>query len=196
MSEIDGFEPHDVAAAERLDTRIDLVLAGRPSDGHPELPVLISAMRADPPPDLGERVVARAEEAADRRRAAAWRPFRYAAAALAYLFVSQGVGNLLFGGWIADGVGESFSPHAMREGAFALIAVGIVVAASALHRRFAPVAVASGVPLAVGLGAGGIAEIGQFAPGAVLHLTEGAVGLALLGTFLWTRRDGSARADE
>lgn len=197
MSDLDEFSPDEIAAAERLDAAIDQALAGRPLGQHgPELALLATAIKVDPPPDLGERVEAAATAEHERRMQRLWRPFRYAAGVLAYLFISQGIGNLIFGDWVAEGVGEDFSPHAMREGAFALIAVGAVVAAGALYRRFAPVAAISGVPLAILLGIGGIAEIGQFAAGAVLHLTEGLFGLILAGTFWWMWRDRSFPADE
>lgn len=193
----DDFPPEEVAEAERLDAAIDDVRAGRATAaGDPELVTLMSALRSDPPPGLGERIVAAGEEAARSRAAARWRPFSYAAAVVAYLLIAQGIGNLVWGDWVADGVGEGYSPHAMREAAFALVAVGVVVAASVFYRRFAAVAVVSAVPLSVLLGIEGIAEIGRFAPGAILHLCQGVAGLALGVIFFLIWRDRSARADE
>ncbi len=191
-------DPAEVAAAERLDAQIDALLGGRAdTDTAPEVLLLASAMRTDPPPALAARVEA-AHERVMRRR---WRPFRYAAGAMAYLFISQGVGNLVWGDWVAEGVGDDFSPHLTREGGYALIAVGLAVAAGALVRRLAPVAVVSGVPLATALGISGVGEIGVFTAGAVLHITQGVVGIALGITFwrYWrphSRRDTSDSDDE
>lgn len=181
------FDPDELAAADRLDAQIDVALAGRAGrDVAPEVLLLATAFRTDPPPALGQRVATEHERVLERR----WRPFRYVAALMAYLFVSQGIGNLLWGDWVADGVGDDFSPHLTREGGFALIAVGIAVAAGALVRRMAPVSVAAGVPLAVAFGIAGIGEIGVFAAGAVLHISQGLVGLAL-GLTYWRYRRGS-----
>jgi len=79
--------------------------------------------------------------------------------------------------------------HLAREGGFALIAAGIAVLAGVLWRRMLSVSVATGTPLAVGLGFVGISEIGVFAPGAVLHLRQGAVGIVLAALFWKVRRD-------
>lgn len=197
MAEPDaGFDPDEVAAAERLDAQIDAVLGGRADAGvASEVLLLAAAVRTDPPPSLGQRVEASYERSMRRR----WRPFRYVAAVMAYLFISQGIGNLVFGDWIAEGVGDDFSPHLTREGGFALIAVGIAVAAGALVRRMAPVAAFAGVPLAIAFGISGIGEVGVFAAGAVLHLTQGFVGVALAVTFwrYWrSERDTSPTTDE
>jgi hypothetical protein len=202
VSEPDAtFDPEQLAAAERLDDQIDDVLAGRTrADAAPEVLLLAAAVRTDPPLSLAHRIEQRRERELRRR----WRPFRYAAAAMAYLFVSQGIGNLAFGDWVADGVGDDFSPHLTREGGFALIAVGVAVAAGAVTRRLAPVSAAAGVPLALAFGISGIGEIGVFAAGAALHITQGLVGIAL-GMTYWRyrrpeqrgqRRDTSARTDE
>ncbi|WP_436794433.1 hypothetical protein [Actinospongicola halichondriae] len=174
------FDPAEVTAAERLDAQIDAMLGGHAhTDTDPEVLLLASAVRTDPPRALAARVEG-AHERSMRRR---WRPFRYAAGAMAYLFISQGFGNLVWGDWVAEGVGDDFSPHLTREGGYALIAVGLAVATGALVRRMAPVAVISGVPLATALGISGVGEIGVFTAGAVLHITQGLVGLALGVTF-------------
>lgn len=187
MSDEDlGFDPDELAAAERLDEQIDTALSGRAGpDLAPEVLLLATAFRTDPPPALGQRIADEHERTLVRR----WRPFRYVAALMAYLFISQGIGNLLWGDWVADGVGDDFSPHLTREGGFALIAVGIAVAAGALVRRMAPVSVAAGLPLAIAFGISGIGEIGVFAAGAVLHISQGLVGIAL-GLAYWRYRRG------
>lgn len=191
--ELDDVTPEEIAAAEVLDAQIEDTVRGRPQPGTPtEVLVLSTAVRTDPPASLSARVRARHERVLRRR----WRPFRYAAAAMAYLFISQGLGNLLWGDWIADGIGEAFSPHATREAAFALVAAGIAVAAGAVARRWAPVAALAGVPLALALGAQGVGEVGVFAAGAVLHLTQGVVGVLLAVTFWRYWRDTPGRRDE
>ncbi len=185
------FDADELAAAERLDAQIDDVLRGRVSpDAGPEVLLLASAVRTDPPSALAGRVDA-AHERTMRRR---WRPFRYVAAAMGYLFFSQGFGNIVWGNWVADGIGEDFSPHLTREGGLALMAVGVAVASGALVRRMAPVSVVAGVPLAIAFGIAGIGEIGVFAAGAVLHITQGLVGLALGATY-WTYRYADDRRD-
>lgn len=192
-AETEALDPADVAAAEALDAEIDSILAGTVAVGAaPTLTWLTAAVRTDPPPSLQRRIEA-AEETRLRRR---WRPFRYAAAALAYLFISQGIGNLVVGEWVARGIGEAYSPHVMREGAFALIAAGLAVAAGAVSRRMTTVSVVAGTPLGLGLGAFGITEIGVFTAGAVLHLTEGAVAIFLAYAFWRLRRDTSPFDDE
>lgn len=187
------FTAAEIADAERLDGAIDEVLAGRANTASAsEVLAISAAVRTDPPPALARRIE-RAHERLLRRR---WRPFRYIAALLGYLFFSQGLGNIVWGNWVADGIGEDFSPHITREGGFALMAVGIAVAAGALVRRMAPVSVAAGVPLAIAFGISGIGEIGVFAAGAVLHISQGMVGIAL-GVVYWrmrSARDPSARS--
>lgn len=192
-------DPTEVAAAEALDREIDAVLAGRTGPGAPqELTWLSAATRTDPPPGLAARVEARHERDVRRR----WRPVRYAAVAVAYFFVSQGIGNLVAGDWVAEGIGEAHSPHLMREGGFALIAVGLAVLAGAIRRQMLPVSVVAGVPLALAFGVAGIGEVGVFAAGAVLHLTQGVLGIVLAVTAwrFWRgstrRRDTPADPDE
>ena len=194
MAELnDPFEPDAVAAAEQLDREIATVLAGRSApDGDPTLTWLAAATRTDPPPTLAAGVEAGHAGRANRR----WRPFRYAAAVMAYLLISQGIGNLFIGDWVADGLGEPHSPHVSREQSFALIAAGIAVAAGAVRRRLASVSVATGAPLGVAMGIGGIGEIGVFAAGAALHLTQGAVAIGLAFTYWRYRRDTPVESDE
>ena len=185
--------PQEVAAAEALDLQIDAVLAGRAGpDVAPELSWLSAAVRTDPPPTLGRRIEERHEQWFRRRV----RPVRYAAAAMAYLMLSQGFGNLFIADWVARGLNEQHSPHAAREGAIAMMAVGIAVLAGVLRPRMLPVSVAAGVPLALALGVFGIGEIGVFAPGAALHITQGVVGIVLAVTFWRFRRDTRGHRDE
>lgn len=187
------FDPAEVADAEALDAQIDDLLAGRSApDAPPALTWLHAAVRTDPPPGLAARVEDRHDRMVRRR----WRPVRYAAAAMAYLYISQGLGNLFVGEWIAEGVGDDFSPHLTREGGFALIAVGLAVLAGVLRRNLVPVSVVSGVPLGIALGISGISEIGVFAAGAALHLTEGVVALVLAVTAWRYWRDTSHPPDE
>ena len=113
----DAFDIDDVAAAEALDAEIDRVLGGaaRPST-EPIVALLATAIRVEPPVALARRL--QTEHA--RRERIRWRPVQVAAAALAALLLSQGIGNLFNGAWVARGIGEGFSPHTMREGGFAL----------------------------------------------------------------------------
>lgn len=187
------FDPAEVAEAAALDARIDALLAGRSApDTPPTLTWLHAAVRTDPPPGLAARIEDRHERVLRRR----WRPVRYAAAAMAYLYISQGLGNLFVGDWVADGIGEDFSPHANRESAFALVAVGLAVLAGVVRRRLVSVSVVSGVPLGIALGISGVSEIGVFAPGAALHLTEGVVAVVLAVTAWRFWRDTSRPPDE
>lgn len=180
-------------AADALDAEIDALLAGRPDPSTtPAVLLLHAAARTDPPAGLGGRIEHRRERELRRR----WRPMRYAAAVMAYLFFSQGVGNLLWGDWVADGVGDAYSPHLTREGGLALMAVGVAVGLGALHRRMATVAAAAGVPLGIAFGIAGIGEVGVFAAGAALHLTQGVVAVVLAVTFWRFRRDTSGDPDE
>ena len=194
MADLDEpFDPAEVAEAEALDRQIESVLAGRAGpEVSPAVSWMVAATRVDPPPALAARVEDRRERELDRR----WRPARYLAGAMAYLLLSQGLGGFFIGDWVADGVGEAYSPHVNRELSFALIGAGIAVLAGALRRRWMPVAVAAGTPLGVALGVHGVTEIGVFAPGAVLHLSQGGVALALAFAYWRFRRDTSARDDE
>lgn len=187
------FDAAEEAAAEATDAQIQSVLDGRPdADAPAAITWLSAAVRTDPPARLAARIEERHERVLRRR----WRPVRYAAAAMAYLYISQGLGNLFIGSWIAEGIGEDFSPHLTREGGFALIAVGIAVLAGVLRRNLVPVSVVSGVPLGIALGISGIGEIGVFAAGAVLHITEGIVAVVLAVTAWRFWRDTSRPPDE
>jgi hypothetical protein len=180
----DRFDDADLAAAAALDTEIDGALGGGPSPASdPVVLWLTATVRSDPPAALGARV--RAEHA--RREHRRWRPARIAAAALAALFLGQGVGSLVNGAWVARNLGEDYSPHAFTEGGLALLAVGIAIAAGVFRRSWLPISVAAGVPLGLAFGVLGFAEVGEFAAGAVLHLSEGAAA-GLLGLAWWRAR--------
>jgi hypothetical protein len=193
MPDDERYDAADLAAAEALDAAVGRVLAGVPaSTDDPTLLWLAAAMRVDPPPALGQRI--RREHA--RREIRRWRPVQLVAAAVAALMLSQGVGDIVNGAWVARGLGEDYSPHAFIEGGLALLAVGIAIAAGVLHRRWLPVSVATGAPLAVVFGVRGIGEIGEFTAGAALHLSQGALGLLLAAAWWRAWRYGRAPASE
>ena len=180
MADAERFDPEEVRAAEALDAEIDRVLRGSASLAtEPVVALLAAAVRVGPPRGLAARLEA---EQAHRERIR-WRPVQVAAAALAALLLSQGIGNIANGEWVARGIGEDFSPHTMLEGGFALIGLGLAVAAGVLRRRWLPVSAAAGVPVGVALGINGASEIGHFAAGALLHTSEGLAALALAVTF-------------
>lgn len=193
MPDDERYAASDVAAAEALDAAVDRVLAGAPtSSDDAGLLWLSAAVRADPPPALGRRI--RMEHA--RREARRWRPVQLVAAAVAALMLSQGVGDIVNGAWVARGLGEDYSPHAFIEGGLALLAVGVAIAAGVLHRRWLPVSVATGAPLAVVFGVRGVGEVGEFTAGAALHLSQGALGLLLAAVWWRAWRYGRAPASE
>jgi hypothetical protein len=180
MADAETFDLEEVRAAEALDAEIDGVLAGSVrSATEPLIALLATAIRVEPPRGLGARI----DREHARRERLRWRPAQVAAAALAALLLAQGVGNIANGEWVAQGIGEEFSPHTMREGGFALIGLGLAVAAGVLRRRWLPVSAAAGVPVGVALGVNGISEIGHFAAGALLHTSEGIAALALAAAF-------------
>lgn len=187
----DAFDLEEVRAAEALDAEIDRVLAGAAGRGtEPVVTLLATAIRVEPPLGLASRI----EREHARREAVRWRPVQVAAAALAALLLTQGVGNLANGEWVARGIGEDFSPHTMREGGFALIGLGLAVAAGVFRRSWLPVSATAGVPVGVALGISGLSEFGHFAAGALLHTSEGLVALALAVT--WWRAHRYARGPD
>jgi hypothetical protein len=181
-------------AADRLDETISAVLGGHPPAGaDPTLLWMAAAARPSPPPGLARRIA----RAVEREEAQRWRPVRVAAALLGALFLFQGLGDIFNGEWIARGLDEPHSHHLYLEGGIALIAMAIVLAVGLFERRALQVGMAGGVPLGVAYGINGFTEIGQFAAGVALHLTELVVALAVLG--LWwraRRRYGTADPDE
>lgn len=173
---------------ERWDDEVSAVLAGQGSPASdPAALWLASAARPAPP----ERLVARIDRVAGHGRHSA-RPGRrvaWVAAALAVAFVVQGIGNLVAGDWIAENLGEAHAPHALYEGALALFALGACAAAAVVSRSWSGVSVLVCSPLAIALGLSGVREVGTFAAGAVLHLTEGVLGLLLIIAWWRDRRD-------
>jgi len=177
---------------ELFDAEISGVLAG---SGHPEtdptLTWLAAAARTTPPPELRSRI-----DASVRRTPTAERPGRVLAAvawALAAVFAFQATGNVVAGDWIAENIGEPNGPHAYFEGALALMAAAACAAAGAVRRSWTPVSVLSASPLALSLGLHGVGEFGVFAAGAILHTTEGVLGLLLIGA--WWRESRRHRRD-
>ena len=189
----EAFDEQEVAAAEALDAEIDRLLVGRAGPtADPVVTWLAAAVRVDPPDRFARRVLA--EDAARERHR--WLPVQVAAAALAALFLSQGIGNMVSGEWVARGIGEDYSPHTLREGGFALVAVGLAVAAGVFRRSWLPVSVAAGVPLGIALGVNGLPEIGQFAAGALLHTSQGVIAVLLALTWWRAKRYGRGPASE
>ncbi|MGQ0833085.1 MAG: hypothetical protein ACT4OV_15565 [Microthrixaceae bacterium] len=185
----DEFAEADVAAAVRLDAEIGRALGGDLGDADETITWLVAAMRVDPPAALAARVEADHE----RRERARWRPLQIVAAVFAVNLLSHGIGDMFVGGWVSRSLGEHYSPHAFREGGFALIAAGVAVGAAAVRRSWIPVSVAAGVPLGVSLGIYGLPEVGEFGAGAALHLTQGALGVAL-GVTWWRGRRYTSRS--
>jgi len=176
---VDEFDPQEVASAERLDADISRSLSGAVGTDA-ALTWIVAAVRSDPPAGLAARIAADHE----KRERARWRPAQLVAALFAVNLVSHGLGNMFVGEWVSRGLGEHYSPHAVREGGFALIAAGLAVGAGALRRSWLPVSVGAGVPLGLALGIYGLPEITRFGQGAALHITQGALGLAL-GLVWW-----------
>jgi hypothetical protein len=186
-------DPAQAAAAVALDAEIDAVLAGRASARmEPTVLWLATAVRPPAPPSLGASVRRSLRAALER----IWRPAQIAAAALASLLVAHGLGNFVNGAWVAENLGEAHSPHAYIESGFALLAVAVVVAAGLFRSDWLPLSVIAGVPLGVVLGIQGLREVGEFAWGAVLHLTEAALALLLLVLWWRARRYVSGRTAE
>lgn len=186
-------DQHDQLEADRLDATITAVLAGRPpGDADPTVLWMAAAARPEPPPRMVRRVI----RAVEREEARRWRPVQAAAALLGALFLFQGLGDIFRGEWIARGLGEAHSHHLYLEGGIALLAMAIVLAVGLFDRRALQVGVAGGVPLGVAYGINGFTEIGQFAAGVALHLTELAVALAVLVLWWRARRYGRGDPDE
>lgn len=171
----------------KWDDEVSAVLTGQGSPGSdPTALWLASAARPAPP----DRLVARVDRLVGRDPGAD-RPGRrvaWVAAALAVAFVVQGLGNLVAGDWIAENLGETHAPHVSFEGGLALIALGACAAAAVVRRSWSGVSVLVCSPLAIALGLSGVREIGTFAAGAALHLTEGALGVLLIVAWWRDRR--------
>lgn len=181
---------------ERVEAEIGEVLrgsGGRAAD--PAVLWLAAAARPGPPQALVTRIdasVARTRRRLDRPSLL----LVVVAAALATAFVVQGVGNVVAGEWIAENIGEPHGPHAYTEGALALVAAGVCAAGAAVRRSWSTVSVLTCSPLALSLGVGGIGEIGVFAAGVALHLTEGVLGILLVLAWWLDRRDRAAPGRE
>lgn len=191
----DELEPvaGDPAAADALDREISAVLrgeAGRQAD--PVVLWLAATARPNPPLRLAGRVLGAVEVQEARR----WRPAQLVAALLASVMISNGLGNIVNHDWVAENIGEAPSPHAFIEGGFALLAVAVVLSLAVFRYRALPYAVAAGGPLGIVYGIRGVGEIGQFAAGAVLHIGQGVLAVALLVLWWRARRYGPADPDE
>jgi hypothetical protein len=187
----DGYD--EQTEADQLDAVITSVLAGQPGRGaDPTVLWLAAAARVEPPASLHRRIARRLERQEVRR----WRPTQLVAAVLASVLISNGLGNIWNHNWVAENIGEAASPHAFIEGGLALLAVAVVVSIAVFSYRALPYAVASATPLGLAYGVRGFGEIGEFTAGAVLHIGQGVLALALLVLWWRARRYGSAGADE
>jgi hypothetical protein len=110
--------------------------------------------------------------------------------------MGHGIGNIWNHDWVADNIHEGHSPHAYIEGGVAILAVTVLLGAAVLTYRALPYAVASAAPLGLVYGIRGFDEIGKFTAGAVLHIGQGVLGVALFATWWWARRYGSRSDDE
>lgn len=184
---------------ERLDAQIDDVLDGRGGPAvDPTVLWLASAARPGPSPALRARIddQVAATTVPRRRTDRPGRLLTIVAAALAAAFVFQGVGNLVAGEWISENIGEPFGPHAFFEGGLAMLAAAVCAAAATARRSWSTLSVLTCAPLALSLGLHGTGEIGVFAAGVALHLTEGALGLLLILAWWLDRRDTGRGPDE
>lgn len=179
----------DDAPEQVTDDRVSALLAGRPDPRtDPTVLWLASAARPAPSPALSRRIGSHVRRS---RRDAPGLVLRLVAVALCAAFLCQAGGNIVAGDWIAQHLGEPLGPHAYFEGALAMTAAAVCALAAAVRRSWAGVSVLTCTPLAVSLGVHGLGEIGQFAAGAALHVTEGALGVLLLAAWWWDRRDTS-----
>jgi hypothetical protein len=181
------FDPDEIGAALRLDRAADDVLAGRvPRGVDPATGVLFERLArghaAEPSPALAHRVGTQMRRERRRREAV-----RVAAAALGLLFVVQALGSLLAGSWVARNLDVAFDEHAFVEAGIVLLALGLVMVAGALERRWLDLAVIAGTPVGIAFAAHGASELGEFPAGGVLHLSQGVVALAL-GVLWWQTR--------
>lgn len=178
---------------ELLDAEITDLLAGGGRPGaDPTLTWLAVAARTAPPRRLQARI-----DASVRRGHAAQRPERparslaAAAWALAAVFALKAAGSLVGGGWIQLHIGGHAGSDRSVEAALALLAAAACAVAGGLRRSWTPVAVVCTAPLAMGLCLHGVSEVGTLAPGAVLHMTEGVLGVLLVAVWGhdgWRRR--------
>jgi hypothetical protein len=186
------FDRDELAAAVRLDRAADDVLAGNAPGGlDPATAALVQRLarghEAEPPPGLRHRVGSRLRREHRHRRAV-----RVAAAALGLLFVAQGLGSLVAGSWVARNLDVGFDSHAFVEGGIVLLALGVVMVAGALERRWLDLAVLAGAPVGIAFAAHGASELAEFPAGGVLHLSQGVAAVALAALWWRTRRYGFA----
>ena len=184
------FDGDELAAAVRLDRAADDVLAGGAPGGlDPASAALVERLvgghGAAPPLALAHRVRGML------RREHRWRAaVRVVAAALGLLFLVQGVGSLVAGSWVARNLGVPFDSHAFVEGGIVLLALGVVMMAGALERRWLDLAVLAGAPVGIAFAAHGASELAEFPAGGVLHLSQGVAAVALAALWWRTRRYG------
>jgi len=122
-----------------------------------------------------------------------WLPIRIAAAALALMFVGQGAGDLLFGSWVARHLHAALDRHLLFEAGVVLIALGAVLLAGAVARRWLDLAVVAGTPVGLAFAIHGWPELSEFPAGGVLHLAQGVVAVTLVLLWWHARRYGLAR---
>ncbi len=177
--------------ADALDRAIDELLAGRRPEAADRATVRVlehlAVMHDAPvPPELGQRV--RRDMAPQRRgpRLAV----RLLAAALGGLFLFQGVPTAFASERLAEFLGFVHEPHVYFEAGVAFLAIGVVLLAGALRRRWLDGAVAIGVPVALVFAVFGMTELPHSPnPSAeVLHFVQGAVAAALAAAWIAARR--------
>jgi hypothetical protein len=178
----------EFAASLRLDRAVDDVLeGGTPSGLDPDTGAVVERLahghRTVPPPGLVHRVAAQLRRERRSRRAV-----QIAAAMLGLLFLGQGLGNLLAGRWVARNLGVAFDSHAFVEGGIVLLALGLVMVAGALERRWLDLAVLAGTPVGIAFAAHGASELAEFPAGGVLHLSQGIAAVVLAALWWRTRR--------
>jgi hypothetical protein len=186
------FDRDELAAAVRLDRAADDVLAGNPAGSvDPATAALVERLvrdhEAEPSAGLRRRVGAGLWRERRLRRAV-----RVAAAALGLLFVAQGLGGLVAGRWVARNLDVAFDSHAFVEGGIVLLALGAVMVAGALERRWLDLAVLAGTPVGIAFAAHGASELAEFPAGGVLHLSQGVAAVTLAALWWRTRRYGFA----
>lgn len=104
---------------------------------------------------------------------------------LGWVIFQHGMGNIVFPRWIADQTHGHYDAHSYREGAIAMVGVGLFMVFCAVRKRWLRPASAVGVPVGIGFGLHGAPEVTTTLAGFALHAAEGVTALALL--FLWWR---------
>ena len=158
-----------------------------PADPFTEV-LITRGLDAPLPPGLAARVEAVVGPVVTslRRR---WLVVRGLATALGAAFVFNGFGNVFLGRSVAENLGEPYHPHVWREGGVALVALGaVLLVAAARPRRLLPAVAAVACPLAAYYGVVGAGEFDDWVNGALLHTTQGVLGIALAVGWFWARR--------